>query len=393
MLFNHKLSFHLPHYFSKHPSRSLVELYWSVGLMSIGTSAVTLFEPIFLFSLGYPLHRIMLFYMMVYGLYTMLLPFGGRIIGRVGFEHAILYSQFFLIAYYVLLFGVSQSPALFYIAPFVFAVQKSLYWPAYHADFATFSSDSQRGREVGSMQTLGMLLSIVGPFIGGALVAWGGFAALFVVAASLFICSAVPLLKIKEIHSTAPFSYRQVFRQLVDREHRRGFFSYLGFGEELIVLVVWPIFIFTVIHDYLAIGSLVAVATLVTGLVTLLIGRISDRYSPQTILRFGTIFYFCSWIFRSVTKFGWQVLAFDTVSRVGKSTLVVPLESMTYGSARKLGTLEYTVFFEQSLAIAKLLAASLVLLLVSVTTTPPWSVIFIVAGFFSLLYMLYRERR
>jgi len=68
---------HLPHYFSKHPSRNLKELFWSVGLMDLGLAAVTLFEPIYLYTIGYSVTKIAIFYLLIYGAYFLLVPFIG----------------------------------------------------------------------------------------------------------------------------------------------------------------------------------------------------------------------------------------------------------------------------------------------------------------------------
>lgn len=99
----------LPHYFSKHPSHELKELYFSVGIMDFATSAVALFEPIYLWTRGYSFAQIAMFYGAVYLLYTILLPLGGRIAARFGFEHSILTSQFAFIAYYVALLPCRSS--------------------------------------------------------------------------------------------------------------------------------------------------------------------------------------------------------------------------------------------------------------------------------------------
>lgn len=382
---------HRPHYFSKHPSRGLKELYWSVGMKDLGLAIVTLFEPIFLYTLGYGLKEIVLFYLMIYGTYVFLLPFFGRLVAKIGYEHSIFYSQFLLIFYFVVLFSISKFSVFFYIAPFICAIYKSLYWPAYHADFVHFSQSKQRGREVGGIETLSTITFVVGPFIGGAILEWSSFEVLFIVASGLFLLSSIPLFRIKEVHDKVDFSYQDVFKVMLDKKHRRNFLGYLGFGEELIVLTIWPIFIYTVVKDYLEIGSLVAVATLITGFVVLYLGRAADKYKKTNMLKIGTIIYCFSWLIRGLAKNIWQVFSFDAVSRFTKELLFIPLEAITYGQAKKFGILAYVVFFEQSLAVAKTLAALLILLILNFFVSP-WVPIFILVGLFSLCYMFITDK-
>lgn len=379
------------HYFSKHPSRGLKELYWSVSLMDLGVAAVTIFEPIFLFTLGYSLKEIMFFYLLGYLIYTLILPLFGKVIAHLGYEHSILYSQFFLIAFYVSLFAISSIPLFFYIAPIFLAIQKALYWPSYHADFTIFSNDKQRGRELGGIETLSMIVYVIGPLLGGFILVWTNFSTLFIVISVLFLLSAIPLLRIKEIHSQQYFSYAEVFKHLIDEEHRRNFIAYLGFGEELIVLTVWPIFIYTVIKDYASIGEIVAGATLVTGIGVLLLGKFIDKYGQIKFLRLGSILYFITWVFRAFATKGWHILSLDTTSRFSKEMIFLPIESMTYKVAKKLGPLSYAIFYEQSLAIAKALAAFLAIIVIY-CFTDPWIPIFMLAAGFSLLYMFYKKK-
>lgn len=387
-----KFRFHTPHYFSKHPTRGLRGLYWSVGLKDLGIAAVTLFEPIFLFTLGYTLREVLFFYILIYVVYLFLLPIAGRVVGKIGYEHSIFYSQFFLIAYFIVLFSISNIGVLYYVAPLLAALYKSLYWPAYHADFAIFSQQGQRGREVGYIETISMIVYIIGPLIGGFILAQTGFGFLFILGSVLFILSALPLMRIKEIHSERPFHYKDVFLRLVDKEHRRNFLAYMGFGEELIVLTVWPIFIYVLIQDYFEIGALIAVATFITSFFVLYLGKISDELKRRRVLRVGTILYTISWVTRGFASKAWHVLGFDTLSRLSKEMLFVPLEASTYQEGYRSGPLVHAIFFELSLSIGKIIAGVLAFLIASYFASP-WVPIFLLAGAFSMLYMFFRERQ
>ncbi len=385
-----KHRFQKPHYFSKHPSRELKGLYLSVSLKDFAQAAVTIFEPIYLYTLGYSIESVAIFYLIIYGVYTFIVPVFGRLVGRIGLERSIFYSQFILIIYYLALFSISQVDALFYVAPVIAAIFKGMYWPAFHADFVLFSKDEQRGREVGGIETLSMIVYILGPLLGGAILEWTSFEVLFITVSVLFILSSLPLMKVKEVHGKMDFSYWQSFKQMMSKQSKRSFVSYLGFGEELIVLSIWPIFIYVVIGDYLEIGSLAALATFITSLVVLYLGRASDKYKKENILKLGTMIYFVVWLLRSFATKVWHVFSLDTVSRFSKEMLFVPLEVITYNKAKATNPLSYGVFFEQSLALAKALAAIAVVIIAS-TFSDPWLPIFIVGALFSLFYLFAQE--
>lgn len=376
---------HLPHYFSKHPSRELSGLYLSVGIMDFANSAVALFEPIYLWTRGYGLTHILLFYAAVYLLYALLIPLGGRIAARLGFEHSIFISQFFFIAYYLALFALPHFPQLIYIAPLIFAIQKSLYWPAYHADFALFSAREQRGREVSGYLTLNAFVTILGPIFGGLLVKFSGFTGLFIVVAVLFLISTIPLLRMKEVYDPAPFSYKKYWKLLWKPTHRQSAVAYLGFGEELVALVLWPIFVFVIIGGYADTGFVIAASTLITSILVLLIGKASDKPSKVGVLQIGSWAASFVWLFRVLFRFTpLSLVAADAAGRTAKNLVVVPMLAMTYEHGVREDPLAIAVYFEQSLAIGKLLMALALIGLAQLMDF--WVAAFTMSAFASLLY-------
>jgi len=381
----------IPHYFSKHPSHELKELYFSVGIMDFATSAVALFEPIYLWTRGYSFAQIAMFYGVVYLLYTILLPLGGRIAARFGFEHSILTSQFAFILYYVTLFALPQFSWLIYVAPLLFAIQKSLYWPAYHADFTIFSAREQRGQEISGVLTVSAVATILGPIFGGIILKTLGFGPLFLIVAILFLASTRPLLKLKEIHDTAPFSYSKYWKLLWKPTHRRSALAYFGYAEELVALVFWPIFLYLTVSEYSELGLLVGAATFGTMLLVLGIGKLTDRSPKPRVLSFGSIAMGAIWFIRTVVSLTpFRLFLLDAVGRTGKNTVTVPLMSMTYEHGIREDPLAIAVYFEQSLAIGKLIICGILIgvaaLAPSITAT--FQIAFFLAGLASLLYRL-----
>ena len=192
------IRYNVSHYFSKKVSRQLSELYASVAIMDFAISAIAIFEPIYLWTLGYSLQSIMLFYLAVYGLYFLIIPLGGKFVGQAGYEKTIFISTFFLTLFYFCLFLIPYHPVFLVLAVFMYAIQKTLYWPAYHGDFAEFSDRTSRGRQAASMETITMFVYVLGPFVGGFILKFFSFNVLFLVVSLLFLASNLPLLITKE---------------------------------------------------------------------------------------------------------------------------------------------------------------------------------------------------
>lgn len=380
-----KLTYNVPGYFAHRLTRQVKELYASVAIMDLAMAAVMIFEPIYLYIQGFSLQKILLFYIAVYIIYFFILPLGAKFARRFGYEKSILFSSPFLIFYYLSLFAIPYSGAFVYSAILMLALNKTFYWPGYHSDFARFSTQEERGREVSNLIILSSLVYIIGPLAGGIILTWLGFKTLFVVVSALILASNIPLLSTKEVFTPIPFSYKKAYRRLVRKENRRKFLAYLGFGEELIVLVIWPVFIYVVIKNFFSIGAIVAIATLITTIVVLYIGRVTDKKSKHSILRTGTFIYSLVWFLRLFVTSGLHVFFVDTLSRLSKNIIYVPLTTITYERAAKNSVMKSIIFFEMSLIVGKLISAFLVLGL-SLLFPPGWGPAFVVAGLMTLLY-------
>jgi len=379
------------HYFARRLTYQIKELYLSVALLDFASSLVIIFEPIYLYTLGFSLKQILIFWITVYVVYFFILPLGGKVARLQGYEHSILYSTPFLILYYLSLFAIPYHPFFLASAALSLALQKMLYWPGYHSDFARFSVDGERGREISTRIVIGLFVSAFGPFFGGLILTIFGFKTLFIFVIVLILASNISLLRTKEIFTPIPFSYTHAYRRLFKKENRRKFLAYLGFGEELIFLVLWPIFIYTIIGNYLSIGSIMAAAILITMFIVLFIGRITDKRNKYSVLRFGTILSSISWLLRMIIQGSLGVFLVDSFYRIARSILGVPLITITYERARRVSVMKSVVFFEMALTVGKLLAAISILILLFFLPSQNglvWDVIFGVAAIMTLLYAL-----
>ncbi|MBI4090623.1 MAG: hypothetical protein HY422_01215, partial [Candidatus Komeilibacteria bacterium] len=337
----------------------------------------------------YSLSYIIVFFLVVYAVYFFIIPLGARFARRFGFEHSIIASTIVFICYYIVFYNIAGYPWLFFVAAILYAVQKTLYWPAYHADFAFNINAREDGREIGGIDSLVLITNIAAPFLAGVILQVFGFAALFIVVSVIFLLSNLPLLSTGEVFVPQAFDYAATYKRLFARENWRRLLGYMGYGEELIALVVWPVFMMVVIGNLFNIGLIVAFATLITVFATMLIGRMSDRGDKQRVLRFGSILYALVWFVRLIVRNPWGVFAFETLSRFSKESVSVPLISLTYERAQRMKVMQTVLFFEMSLVVGKLTALVLTFALLQIWTgMAAYHAAFILAGLMTLLYML-----
>lgn len=376
----------LPH----HLSREVKELYWAALLQNLALAMLLLFEPIYLWQQGFSLSHILWFFLGVYVAYVFIMPLGAKFATHFGYEHSIAVSTLVQVAYYACLWLVAVAWWFALPAALLYAAQKALYWPAYHADFARYSDQREEGKEVSGLQVALSLVYIVGPLLAGFLLTVSSWAILFTVGSSLILLSNLPLLKTREVFVPRVFPYLDTYRRLFDAAERRRLLGYMGFGEELIVLVLWPVFIYTIVVSPFEVGVVVAAATLIMALVTLYVGKLTDEHNKHSVLRFSSLLYAGGWLARLATFTPFGVFVVDAWSRLAKNVVAVPLTAITYERAKTRSVMDTVVFFEMSLVVGKIVAC--VVLLVVFAFVPSlqaaWNSAWLLAALMTLLYVL-----
>jgi MFS family permease len=390
---------HLGFFSSLLPSkvrREVRELYISTIIVNFGLAMVMFWEPIYLYDIGYSLQKIVSFYLLTYVAYFILMPFGAKFAKRYGYESSLAIGSCLYALFYISLYFVQFEASLFYVSAFILTLQKLFYWPAYHANFAKYIGKTEEGKEVSFMNVATSLMYIIGPALAGLIISKFGFNALFVVVSVIFFVSNIPSLITKEVFKPEKFSYFNSFRLLFQKKHRLELLAYLGFGEEFVVLVIWPVFISTIIADAFDMGAIVALATLVTAMITMYVGKLSDSYNKKSILSLSSAFYSLSWFIRVFVVNATGVFFLDTFSRLGKNTLSVPLTAITYDRAKIVHhdkhqhIMSKVIFFEMSLVLGKLLAILIIYFALFFIPSEiiAFKLIFILAGAMTLLFML-----
>lgn len=390
---------HLGFFSSWFPSKvrqQMRELYASTIIVNFALAMVMFWEPVYLYDIGYSLQKIVLFYLITYVAYLVFMPYGAKFAKKYGYEASLAIGTCLYALFYISLYFVQFKPDLFYVAALVLTLQKLFYWPAYHANFAKYIAEKEEGKEVSFMTVATSLMYIIGPALAGFIISQFGFGVLFIVVSIIFCASNIPTLITKEVFVPEKFSYSHSFKLLFQKEHRQELLAYLGFGEEFVVLVIWPVFISTIIVDAFDMGALIALATLVTALITMYVGQLSDKHNKKNILSLSSAFYSLSWFIRIFVVNATGVFFLDTFSRLGKNTLSVPMTAITYDRAKivhhdsQQHIMTKVVFFEMSLVLGKLLAILLIYFALFFIPSEiiAFKLIFILAGGMTLLYML-----
>ena len=378
-------SLHFPQYFTKKVREEIGELYAHSAIANTALSMMAIFEPIFLYAgLGFAINQILLFTALIYATYIIFIPLGGKVASLYGYKHSIAISVPFQILYWMMLVAAQQNHSLAFFAAPLYGFSKTFYWPGFHSLIARYSDRGQVGREFGVVYSLISLTLIAGPLLAGTISQHFGFTIMFIVTSVIYCFSIFPLFRAKELFSPKNYEYKQTFEFY--KTFPKKFLGYMGFGEEMLAMNIWPIFIFLIVKNFEGTGALATVSSLLAAVLALSIGKMADQFGKRILIKLGAFFSAIIWIGRLGATTFWNTFFIDSLSRTAKELDFIPISTVTYIRAENTHVVPYVVFFEQSLSIGKLFACVLGMVVFGLTGS--FVALFILGGLFSLLYML-----
>ena len=375
---HHQVNIHLPNF---GVSRELSEIYFAIVLRAIGFSMLGLFIPLFLFKeLGLGLNKVVYYYGIWAIVFTLMSFIAMKFACKYGFKHCIFVSAPLDILALGLFYFIDKGYYPFYIPAIAVGIANAFFWSGFHVHFAKSSDKAKRGSEVGVMYALIALFAVLGPFVGGVILENFGFNILFAAVSGVLVIGMLPLLLSEDGHEETEFQFKDVFRVFRVRDA----LAFTGLGiRYMLVLVFWPIFVFTVLGAYMSLGIIASISGLVGVVFTFLVGKLSDRYNKSELSRLGAFIHGMVFFFRASVGNFMQVLFVDVTSALSGTLGDVATDALFYDKANEANKPGYVVFRECFLTLGRLIA------LLGILITGSIAAGFILGGVGSFLWMLY----
>ena len=370
--------------------REINELYLSSAIRKFSLGMITLFEPIYFYLYFHSIQKVLVYLIIQYVLYFFLAPLGGKIFTKIGLKRSILISMPILCLYYLGLYNIGWGLGMLLVVGVLNILFKLFFWPAFHTDFAKFSKREIRGSQTSRLTLITTAVQVVGPLLGGFIIAQFGYPVLFIIIMILLIVSTFPLFMSPEIYETYSFTYKEAIIRLFARARLKRTLAFAAQGAESKVSIwIWPLFLFILFADFVKIGSLTSAILLITAVLTIFLGKQLDKGSKGLVLKIGSILNSSAWLFKIFVSSIPQVFAADTYSRFTQRSLNIPFLTIFYDKAAKRGSYldEYIIFREMSHSMGAVVMFVLIFFIYGATGTLIWA--FLIAAASSLFLMFY----
>ena len=336
------------------------------------STIVGVFLPIFFYEFfDLSLRSVLLWYIINFSIKFPFQVWGAKIFSRIGLVPSMVLGTFGVMAFFWMFYlldagGGAHPYLLMSLGMLGLIIDTVLYWSPFHINFAEFSSNKTRGKQIGILYAAQQLVAVVAPIIAGWIIVHYGFKLNFFIGLLISFSSIVPLLFLPPFRVTYEFGFWQSFRELFSKKFRFMSLSMMAYGAENIVgVVVWPIFLFTIFQGkYLEMGAFTAIIVVMSFALEVVVGKKTDQYSPAKLLKFGTGIYALGWIWKGLVETVVGVFAASTFHSIGAIMLRTPMDVLMYEQAADSGHYidEYTVLREIALNMGRVMMLVFLLL-------------------------------
>ena len=261
---------------------NIQRVYIAHTLNMTASSLISVYIPVYLLTLGNPLPKVILFYIVSHGVgllvgFLLFVP----LMKKWGLINTLKLSYPLQIAFLLLLQIVKSHPFPIEILALLNGIATFAYWMPLNLLFLRHSQEEEMGSNFAKLFALPQLFSILGPLIAALLIPLIGFWPLFVLAAIGVACSFIPLAPIDNKDFTISLNFRNAWKR-ISRSKSLFIFEAL---DNIIEESQW----FWGIYVYLLIGSLStpgiagSLSSIGAAIFTFFVGKHADKHAKKLI--------------------------------------------------------------------------------------------------------------
>lgn len=336
------MTFHLSEYFdiSTFKNKEVDSLYFFNAMGQFAQGLISVFIPIYLFNLGFPIWQIILFYFLRSAYYltlgTSLLPVMKVLSDKI----LMVLSIPPLVLFFMGLNYINGLSALFFILPALAAINMLFMFIPYHLDFTVASDDGHIGSEVGARFVINAIVKFATPFLGGLIIGMFGFDYVYILASAILILSIIPLFSFPKRNVSSNLTVKKVWRKI----KADNLFSYnissMAYGAEKMALtIIWPLFLFIIVGGIEELGGIVSAGFIIGALISFFLGKRLDdnKGSGDRITKWSTTTLSIVWFLKSFITTTIPAVASHIIDNISRNMLLISWKTKFYKIAEQDG--------------------------------------------------------
>lgn len=322
----------------------MAEMYVSRMLRMAALYMAGAFIVVYLFQIGYSIAQIAFFWAGFYLFKAIVsLPIAA-FVAKIGPKHGILVSN---LLYIPAMVGFALLPVTgdWILIPVLGleGISAALYGIAHNINFSKIKSLTNAGKEIGYMNIFEKVTTGLSPLIGGGIAFFFGPQVVIVIAAILFACAALPLMRTGEQVKTGQVLRFRGFPWRLFLRHSLGHISY-GF-DVYSSGVVWSLFIAVIVvgvgannEVYAVSGILLSVVFVMAIITSYVYGKIIDNSFGARLMRIGVVVNVLVYLARPTVGTPLAAAGVNAVNELATTGIMMPYVRAAYDNADLSGS-------------------------------------------------------
>ncbi|MYB40189.1 MFS transporter [Candidatus Saccharibacteria bacterium] len=286
---------HADHFIHSHlhdtGDRELKRLYTSTSLYTLGLSLVSVFIPIYLYSLGFSISAIAFFYVVHYAFRLVAVFPIAKLVERLGVKHIMAASYLLTFLKVVLLITLPDIGWPLWFIAVVEGLDHSTYFLPYHIGVSKLKKRKAAGKQLSVIYQWNNLAGALGPILGGVIAQFFGVVYALIITAGVIVVSIIPLTR-------SPEPLREPQNMKLSRFPWKSIKGDIGnqigssvnqLGTQGIWTMFLGIYVFTQGNAYLGLGILSSVSFIFAIVIARYFGRLVDRGKGRPLLRVSAL--------------------------------------------------------------------------------------------------------
>jgi hypothetical protein len=340
--------------------KEMGKIYWCHSIGALGVSLAAIFIPIYLLKIGLSFTEVIT-YLLLQQVFTFLLQY--TVSSSMQFikpHHMMVIGNACYVLLFSLLLTMDKNHWPLALLAFIWALNRSCYWTAFHYCFSIAHAHKHSGTQIAGINSLIITATTVAPAIGGVIATFLGINYIYWLAIVLIIIASLPMFVIAKGPARPSLNLTWSLFKKIKRDALANFFNGMVLMTEQ---SVWPLFIYLIVTSYAGIGLLSSVIALAGIATALYVGKKEELNGEHRYISSGTLTYSISNIGRTIVQNSLQVFGLNLLSGLGRSLYVTAFLTRYYSNSEEDCRLGYVTIMESafSLGAAAFMAVLLII--------------------------------
>lgn len=312
---------------------------------------------------------------------------------KFGIQHGFLMGHLSYSLVILFLYLSKLNPYWAFAAVVIDGIQMSFFWNSYHYSLSKRTNIHRMGSNLGFLNFLINMLSMIAPALGGLIIGQLGYSTLFLMGIVIILTGVTFSLMLNGQKINDHISWKEFFTWLSEPGFRRLALSFAGRYFNDAIMSLWPLYIFLLLGTTERVGLLYSLSLFAAMIISYLLGPFLDKR------RGGKKPFFLSgglmsvlWLYRASVISFWSIAIVDTIDKLTGTFHWLFFERAWMLRGKGSQALSYFVY-RQVLRGAFALIFWFAVALLFFVFGQAWIQLFIVAGVGVLLTLLVSDKK